>query len=275
VLTSSLSGRSDLVSRVGRTAVRTARAAGIDVQAAATFPASAWHFWRDLRDYRRALRSITPDHPLELHPIFRDSRQPAGRALGHYFHQDLWAAKKIIRRSPVEHVDIGSRLDGFIAHLLAADVRVTFVDVRPLPEPVEGLSFVQADATELADFPDSSIDSMSSLHAIEHFGLGRYGDVLDPQGALRACAAFARKLAPGGRLLLSAPVGRERTEFNAHRIFAPETLPRALPGLILRDFAAVDDYGRLQVDVRPAAFEGARFALGLYDFEKTRRDLAK
>jgi SAM-dependent methyltransferase len=255
--------------RVGHVAVRTARAAGIDVRAMATFPADAWRYWQDLRDYRQALRAEDPDHPLYVHPILGDSRQPAGRSLGHYFHQDLWAAKRVIERRPAEHVDVGSRLDGFVAHLLAAGVRVTFVDVRPLPEQLSGLDFVRANATDLAGFPDGSISSMSSLHAIEHFGLGRYGDRLDPRGATRACATFARKLAPGGRLLLSAPIGRERTEFNAHRVFAPRALMDALPGLTLREFAAVDDDGRLQEGVDPAAFEAARFSLGMYDFERT------
>jgi len=259
---------STFLDRMARTAVRMARAAGIDVRSTAMFPVEAWRFVGEFRTYRQALLAVSPKHVLQLYPVLGDSRQAAGHSYGHYFHQDLWAARKIIARQPVGHVDIGSRLDGFIAHLLAAGMNLTVVDLRPLSEPVEGLDFVQADATELGAFADGSIGSLSCLHAIEHFGLGRYGDSIDPLGSRRACEAFARKLAQGGRLLLSAPIGQERTEFNAHRVFHPMRLPEYLPDFSLRDFAAVDDDGRFRQGVEPGELAGARFALGLYDFEK-------
>jgi len=53
-----------------------------------------------------------------LYPILEDLGDEAGVASGHYFHQDLWAARKVFARRPVEHVDVGSRIDGFVAHLL-------------------------------------------------------------------------------------------------------------------------------------------------------------
>ncbi len=56
---------------------------------------------------------------------------------GHYFHQDLWAAKKIFKRRPMTHVDIGSRVDGFVAHLLVF-MPVTAVDIRYLDSNIEG-----------------------------------------------------------------------------------------------------------------------------------------
>ncbi|HWF86113.1 MAG TPA: hypothetical protein VG222_14745 [Vicinamibacterales bacterium] len=56
-------------------------------------------------------------------------RRPDRR--GHYFHQDLWVAKRIYAARPAAHVDIGSRIDGFVAHLLTF-MPVTVIDVRPL-----------------------------------------------------------------------------------------------------------------------------------------------
>jgi SAM-dependent methyltransferase len=67
-------------------------------------------------------------------------------------------------------------------------------------------------------------DSLSCLHTIEHLGLGRYGDPLDPEGHLKGLAQLKRLVKPGGRLYLSTPIGPERVEFNAHRIFAASTL---------------------------------------------------
>ena len=222
-----------------------------------------------MRTYRRALHEISPGHPLALHPVLADATSQAGRAQGHYFHQDLWAARKLIDTRPSGHVDVGSRIDGFVAHLLAAGLTVTVVDLRPLIAPVEGLRFVRDDAMSMRSFDDGSIASLSCLHALEHFGLGRYGDPIDPLGWERACDAFSRILLEGGRLLVSVPVGRERTEFNAHRVFAPHRLVQAMPALSLRDFAAVDDEGRLRQGCDPEEFAGASFALGMYEFEKS------
>ena len=91
----------------------------------------------------------------DLFPILTDAGESAGSVGGHYFHQDLWAAKKIRERTPEEHIDIGSRIDGFITHLLVF-MPVTVVDIRPLESVVDGLTFFQDDATELVRFPTGS-----------------------------------------------------------------------------------------------------------------------
>src|SRR5258708_35341646 len=47
------------------------------------------------------------------------------------FHQDLWAARMVFEQRPSRHVDVGSRIDGFVAHVLPF-MLVTVVDIRPL-----------------------------------------------------------------------------------------------------------------------------------------------
>ncbi len=202
-----------------------------------------------------------------LFPILTDYTESAGDARGHYFHQDLWAARRIFERHPTRHVDIGSRIDGFIAHLLVF-MPVEVVDIRPLTSHVEGLEFVREDATTLARFADGSVDSISSLHAIEHFGLGRYGDPIDPNGHLAAMTALARVLAPGGRLYFSVPIGRERLVFNANRVFSPRTVVSAFASLELVAFSAVDDAGQFVSDASIDAFETAEGSCGLFEFTK-------
>lgn len=51
-----------------------------------------------------------------LYPCIYDKDENAG-SLGHYFWQDLWASTLITENNPEIHYDIGSRIDGFIAHL--------------------------------------------------------------------------------------------------------------------------------------------------------------
>ena len=162
-------------------------------------------------------------------------------------------------------------MDGFIAHLLVF-MPVTVVDVRPLTTDVTGLEFVRGDATSLDSWADDSVPSISSLHAVEHFGLGRYGDRLDPNGASRAMGALARVLAPGGQLYFSVPIGAERVEFNAQRVFAPATILQTFAehGLQLAAFSAVDDRGFLVSSANPLSFTGAHYSCGLFEFQQVK-----
>lgn len=159
-----------------------------------------------------------------------------------YFFQDMWAAREIYR-SNVKHVfDIGSRLDGYIAHLLPMEVHVTLLDIRPLPNKIEGVDFIQANAMDLSNIPNYSIETLSSLCAIEHFGLGRYGDPIDYDGWKKALHAIKQKIKIGGTFYMSVPVGnKEYVQFNAHRVFYPMTIVNELmPELTLYEFSCID-----------------------------------
>ena len=79
------------------------------------------------------------------------------------------------------------------------------------------------------------------MHVIEHVGLGRYGDPLDPEGDLKAMAELKRVLAPGGSLLFVAPLGRPRIMFNAHRIYSYGQIREYFGELELKQFALIPD----------------------------------
>ncbi|MBR0167735.1 MAG: DUF268 domain-containing protein, partial [Synergistaceae bacterium] len=175
----------------------------------------------------------------KIWPFTEEWHDNAG-SLGYYFWQDLWAARKIFQRKPPAHYDIGSRVDGFIAHVLPF-MPVTMIDIRPLPQKVEGLKFIQADATNLEGIADKSIVSLSALCSPEHFGLGRYGDPVDPEACFKAFESMQRVLAPGGRLYISVPIGdKSGVAFNAHRIFRPELVADTVNELRLEDFAVIN-----------------------------------
>jgi len=226
------------------------------------------HFLRTARAYAK---STTPaDLPLRLRnlrPILTEFASEAGSAQGHYFHQDLWAAQLIFNLRPSSHIDVGSRLDGFVAHLLTF-MPVDVIDIRPLTSPITNLRFIQEDATTLSRFHDNSIPSISSLHAVEHFGLGRYSDPIDPAASSKAMHALARVLQPNGQLYFSVPIGRQRLEFNAHRIFSPITILQHFSALHLLSFSAVDDDGRFLQNATPSDFTNAHYSCGLFHFTK-------
>jgi hypothetical protein len=203
----------------------------------------------------------------EAFPILTDRHDSAGLADGHYFHQDLWAARKIFRARPASHIDIGSRVDGFVAHLLTF-MPVTIVDIRPLVSKIDGLTVLQDDATALSMLEADSVPSLSSLHAAEHFGLGRYSDPIDPEACFKFMDSLQKVLAPAGKLYFSVPVGRERVEFNAHRVFSPATILARFSQLRLESFSFVGDDGALYANVDPLALPDSEMACGLFEFTK-------
>lgn len=183
----------------------------------------------------------------------------------HYFFQAAWLARELAEYRPSKHVDVGS--DVRMIGVLSAYVATEFVDFRPLPVDLHNLSCVTGNLTKLAR-PDNSIWSLSCLHVVEHVGLGRYGDPIDPEGSFKALAELGRVLAVGGSLYLSVPVGRERVCFNAHRVFSPETIVSALPDLTLREFSLVDDAGCFLQRAPLSAADGLEYGCGMFHFIK-------
>jgi hypothetical protein len=183
-------------------------------------------------------------------PIYSDFKDSAGGgAGGHYFHQDLFFAREIYRANPIHHSDLGSRIDGFIAHL-ATFRAVNVFDIRSLDMDIQGVTFSQLDIMDtdrVASMP--KIESLSCLHTAEHFGLGRYGDRINFDGWNIGLKNLTSLLVPGGRFYFSVPIGVEqRIEFNAHRIFNPKFMTERL----MQDFdivktAAVRDDGNLDL----------------------------
>ncbi len=182
----------------------------------------------------------------------KDYRETAGSIDNHYFYQDIYVASKVKKMGAKHIYDIGSRVDGYISHLLSMGIEVSIIDIRPLDYKVEGLSFIQGDAMKLEGITDSSLELLSSLHALEHFGLGRYGDPVDYYGWKKALNQFKRVMKMSGILLLSVPVGKtERVCFNAHRIFRPMTIVNELmPDMQLLEFTAINGSRKLELDFR-------------------------
>lgn len=225
-------------------------------------------FVKDLFKYKSLAKNENefPLNIVNLSPCLSDRYDNAGIATGAYFHQDLWMAKKIFIANPSSHWDVGSRVDGFVAHLLTFR-SVNVIDIRELKSELDGLIFQQGDVTELK-IESNSIESLSCLHAMEHVGLGRYGDDVDPSGYLKGMKELERILKPGGKLYFSVPIGKQRLEFNSQRIFSPSTVMDIFSGMKLVEFAAVDDAGKLLDPSRPEDFENGLCCCGLFILSK-------
>jgi SAM-dependent methyltransferase len=194
-------------------------------------------FWRARRQYLKLRAPGAP--PVETRVCLGDATSSTPLD-AHYFYQEAWLVRQLITLRPDRHVDVGSSLGTVAA--ISAIAPTVFVDYRPTRVSLEGLASVCGDIRALP-FRSASQASVSSLHVVEHVGLGRYGDSLDADGSICALAELARIVAPGGHLFLSAPVGRPREVFNAHRVFSYRMLMGPLHGFALVSLALVDDGG--------------------------------
>lgn len=222
------------------------------------------------RDRRRFIRAGGKAPLLDLYPCINDNTSSTGID-SHYFHQSLWAFRRIRESGTPNHVDIASQVN-FVG-MLTTITRVFFVDIRPLFLSIPNYHGIGASITALP-FADNSIESLSCLHVIEHIGLGRYGDPIDPHGPGKACLEISRTLKPGGSAYVSLPIGRPRVSFNGQRVFAPTEVLSLFPELECRQMSVVDIPGDfiehadpMQVDLHEDQ-GGLDFGLGMFHLYK-------
>lgn len=222
---------------------------------------------------RKQLDKCSEFKLLKSHPCLSDRDTNCGIVEFHYFYQDVYVARKIFESNPLRHVDIGSRINGFIAHLLVfRDVEL--FDVRPLNLSISGVTFTQIDITDETSIPKNYCDSISCLHALEHFGLGRYGDRIDSNGHLKGFENITKILKPGGKLYFSVPIGQQRIEFNAHRVFGvPYLLNMISDKYEILTFAYVDDNNILHENVNMSQEDintsfNCRYGCAIFELKK-------
>lgn len=249
---------------------------GVDLGAARQSLGSIPWFLKSYRAFS-ALRPASGDEfPVgKLYPCLTDRSNSGGVAAGHYFNQDMLVARRIFERAPRRHGDIGSRIDGFVAHV-AVFREIEVFDIRPVTETIHNVRFRQLDLMmPISDDLHGAYDSISCLHVLEHFGLGRYGDVIDYYGYQKGLDSISRLLSSGGMLYLSVPMGWQRVEFNAHRVFSlPYLLAMCRPTFEMVGFSYVDDEGRLFEDARidsPEALRSYDCSFGLAILELVKK----
>jgi len=159
----------------------------------------------------------------------------------HYVYHTSWAARIIANNPPQLHIDIASDLK--FSSIISAFTRVDYYDYRKLDLHLEGLNIHFADILDLP-FESNSIISISCMHVVEHIGLGRYGERIDPTGDLKSIKELIRVLAKGGKLFFVVPIGEKRIEFNAHRVYNSEDIISYFSDLKLLDFSLIPDSGK-------------------------------
>ncbi len=251
------------------------RAFGLDPKKMIRTTAGLAQYAADLVALARGRGAADADFPLRAVSFFREDETENDAILsGHYFYQDWLVANRIFLNNPAVHVDAGSRVDGFVAHV-ASFRSIRVIDIRSLTTSIPNITFLQADLMKPVE-PSllECCDSLSCLHALEHFGLGRYGDPIRADGHLLGLRNLGFLLKRKGKLYLSVPIGPQRLEFNVHRVFGARYLLGLLEsGYRLDHFSFIDDRGDLHVDVPISAADvdanyGCSYGCGILELTK-------
>lgn len=228
-----------------------------------------------IKDYLTFSSSKNKDFgKVVMFPCLVDRFDAGGSASGHYFHQDLLIARRIFENTPHKHVDIGSRVDGFVAHV-ASFREIEVIDIRENPTRIKNIAFKQVDFMQsLPKDMHQYCDSVSCLHALEHFGLGRYGDDICADGFLKGIDNIFNLCKSGGKVYLSVPIGVQRIEFNAHRVFSVRYFLSILQNKFdLNKFSYVDDSGCLheEVELNDSMIDNScecHYGCGIFELQK-------
>ncbi len=204
-------------------------------------------------------------------PILGEKNLNSGNIDKHYFLLDIFIANLIFKNKPNKHLDLGSRFDGLVSHL-ASFRKVDVMDLRSNRKDLININFIKKDflkktTKNLKEY----YNSISSLHVIEHIGLGRYGDRIYIDGHKKAFRNIINYLKKGGLFYFAVPIGKKNiTIFNAHRIFLPKEILGWSEKLELINFHYIDDNGKLKknISVDHKDLLKQNYACGIFIFKK-------
>jgi hypothetical protein len=232
---------------------------------------AAYEFVFDLLRFRLLTKKVNDNRfkalLKTLYPCLKD-KTLATSFDRHYIFHTAWAARVIAQIKPSYHVDISSSL--YFCSIVSSFIPIHFYDYRPAILNLSNLTSNHADLGALP-FASESIQSISCMHVIEHIGLGRYGDALNPLGDLLAASELSRVLAFGGNLIIVVPVGKPNIFFNAHRVYSYYQVKAMFPSLVLIEYSLIPDdphEGGIIVNATPEQTNKQNYGCGLFWFSK-------
>jgi len=202
----------------------------------------------------------------ECKPCLQDATKKTGFDR-HYIYHTAWLARVLQTTRPQKHVDISSIL--YVPGIISAFIPMDYYDFRPPNLQLDNLKVGHADLTKLP-FANENINSLSCLHSLEHIGLGRYGDSIDPFGDIKAAGELTRVIAKGGNLFIVVPIGKPRIIYNAHRIYSYFQIIEMFSSFNIFEFSLIPDDENLSIirNADSSLVENQKYACGCFWFKK-------
>ncbi|MCX6990627.1 MAG: DUF268 domain-containing protein [Chlamydiae bacterium] len=94
-------------------------------------------------------------------------------------------------------------------------------------------------------------DTLLSISSLEHDGLGRYGDPLNPTADIQTMKKLKSMVKKEGILIFAVPIGVDHIFWNAHRVYGKLRLP-----LLLEEWNTIDTFGYSNNDLNNASSGG-------------------
>jgi len=219
--------------------------------------------------YKKKLNSKNLISKNYFFPILGQHLEKSSKIIQHYFNQDLLVASYIFKNNPKKHVDVGSRVDGFVAHV-ASFRKIEVIDIRKNNFQFKNIIFKKKDITKIDKTMINYCDSLSCLHTIEHIGLGRYGDQIDPIGHIKGFRNLIKILKAGGMFYVSFPISEQNTTyFNSERSFNPKEVLKWSEELKLIRFDVIDDNEKIFLNINLNKYnKKLKYGCGVYTFRK-------
>jgi len=163
----------------------------------------------------------------------------------HYPETDLWLYEALEKyHESVENkkaLIIGSEEPCYEACVLHYGAReVMMVEYQKVSSTHPQITTVKAE--EFSRMTEK-YDIVISISSVEHSGLGRYGDPINPDGDIEAMGDLYHNLKPGGLCFLAVPIGRDQIIWNAHRVYGKNRLPK-----LIEKFELLETFGLIESD---------------------------
>ena len=212
-------------------------------------------------------RNATSNYQITSHKYMLNDKYDTHPFDAHYIYHPSWAIKILKEINPKKHIDISSIM--YFATMASAFINVDYYDYRALHINLPNLRCKNADLTKLP-FEDSSIESISCMHTVEHIGLGRYGDTIDPDGDKKAISELQRVTKSKGDILFVVPVGKPKVVFNAHRVYKYFDIIKLFNSCGLKKFSVILDNPKdgLLDNVPEKVINQQNYACGCFWFKK-------
>ena len=118
-------------------------------------------------------------------------------------------------------LEFGCTRSALALQLASLGYDVVGVDLRPYKLTHPNLSFFQGNLLELDTDTKAPFDLVTVISVIEHVGLGTYGEQASQTELAEVTAKLVDVLRPGGKLIVTLPVGRPSVD-QFERSFQPD-----------------------------------------------------
>jgi len=109
-----------------------------------------------------------------------------------------------------------------------AKIPLTTIDFNPIYCHSNKIIFFTVN--EFRNLPPILYDVIISYSSLEHDGMGRFGDPINPNGDIERVQEIFHLIKPGGKFYLGFPMGLDQLAFNLHRVYGRLRLPLLIKG---------------------------------------------